>query len=473
MLIKNAELAGSTITDVRIDEDRITALGQLCKRPDEPVLEAHGRALIPGLNDHHIHFLGFAASLASLNCGPDCFQTREQLGEALKQRINNEHPEWIRGYGYHESVAGDIDRHWLDQICGDSPTRIQHRSGRLWILNSAALEQVQLGLEKQPQLDRDTLRNSMQSGRFYDLDQELGKLLGRTLPPVLPASRMLASYGVTGFCDMTPSNNPEQLNLFQQLQGSNRILQTVLMAGNATLSSGNEGAISAKLEHKRLAVGPTKAHLHETHLPELDQFAAQIRASHQQNRAVAVHCVTEVELMFTLAAFDEAGTVPGDRLEHASMTPDHCLDRILELGLIVVTQPHFIPERGDAYLQDIPAQEHPALYRCQSFLQHGIPLAAGSDAPFGQASPWRSMNSATRRLTRSGAVLGAAEALSAHQALALYTGPLHQPTAATELKPGVIADLCLLNSPWKDASHNLADVRVDMTIARGNVIFRR
>ena len=48
-----------------------------------------------------------------------------------------------RGFGYHESVAGDIDRHTIDLIINDRPVRIQHDQGR-WILNTYACELLQI-----------------------------------------------------------------------------------------------------------------------------------------------------------------------------------------------------------------------------------------------------------------------------------------------------------------------------------------
>jgi predicted amidohydrolase YtcJ len=46
---------------------------------------------------------------------------------------------WIRGVGYAETVAGDLDAAALDRLRPDRPVRVQHRSGALWILNTAAL----------------------------------------------------------------------------------------------------------------------------------------------------------------------------------------------------------------------------------------------------------------------------------------------------------------------------------------------
>ena len=44
---------------------------------------------------------------------------------------------WIRAVGYHDSVAGEIVLGWTSFAAHTG--RVQHRSGALWILNSAAL----------------------------------------------------------------------------------------------------------------------------------------------------------------------------------------------------------------------------------------------------------------------------------------------------------------------------------------------
>lgn len=462
MIIKNVEINRSQITDVRIDGSVISAIGSLKPQPNERVVNGNGNALIPGLNDHHIHFLGFAASLSSVNCGPDAMHDAGHLAATLRQKDSA--GEWIRGYGYHDSVAGDIDRAWLDQFCQSSPVRIQHRSGRLWILNSVAIEMLRKNLKNVSSGIRETLKDGFHTGQFYDADKVLGAILGRTLPPVFLASKTLASYGITGFCDMTPSNDQEQYDLFCRLHNENTLLQTVLMAGSPNLTLQTD---------TKLATGPTKIHLHETQLPSLENFIDLIRASHQAGRTVAIHCVTEVELLFTLAAFDEAGTLTGDRLEHASITPEAQLQHIHDLGLTVVTQPHFIAERGDAYLRDIPLAEHENLYRCKTLLNKQIPLAAGTDAPFGNADPWRSMANAVSRQTATGQILGQEEALTPEQSFNLYTGSLTQPQTPQTLQVGSIADICLLNRPWAYLQNNFTCAPVSLTFSRGNIIYDR
>ena len=465
MLILNAELYGaadSTVCDLRTANGRVAEIGSLSREPDEIVLDAAGGALLPGLHDHHIHLLSYAASLGSVRCGPPEVSNEAALIERLRTRPG---AGWLRGYGYHESVAGEIDRRWLDQHLSERPVRIQHRSGRLWILNSAALEALASRQADQAETAEkaEVALRLPEDGRLYDSDAALGALLGRELPPVAEASRMLASCGVTGITDMTPGNDADSLALFTDLRSTGTLRQHLFLAGSPALpypGSADEVTTAA-----------TKIHLHDSNLPEFTTLCCSIRDSHAKNRPIAVHCVTEVELVFALSAIEEAGTLPGDRIEHASVTPPQLLDTLALLGLTVVTQPNFIAERGDAYLQDLPAGEQPWLYRARGFMARHIPLAGGTDAPFGAADPWIAIRSAVERRTASGRALGPDEALAPEQAVELFLGLPESPARPRRIEVGAAADLCLLDRPWAQARTVLSRQLVRATICSGRQIY--
>ena len=86
------------------------------------------------------------------------------------------------------------------------------------------------------------------------------------------------------------------------------------------------------------------------------------------------------------------------------MVPTPLIDQLKELDLAVVTQPNFVHEKGDNYLKEIPAKDLEYLYRCRSLIDAGVPLAFGTDMPFGKADPWYAMQAATNRQTLAGHV---------------------------------------------------------------------
>jgi len=462
MLIRGAQLPGGGHADVRLRGGLIDALGNLSAVEGERFVDAGGGLLLPGLHDHHLHLYSLAASRESLACGPPVVRDAAGLAAALEGRAATARG-WIRGFGYHESVAGELDRHWLDGVVGEVPVRIQHRSGRLWVFNSAALERLAGSAASRgvpvPAVDRE-------SGRLYDADGTLRVALGSEPPDLTSVSADLAACGVTGVTDMTPDNDPPTFDSLVRVQDLGELSQRLLLAGSPALEGIGTGS-------PRAVIGPVKFHLHETALPPFDTVCTTVAHCHDRGRTAAFHCVTETELVFALAALSEAGSRPGDRIEHASVTPDALLEQILALGLTVVTQPNFVTERGDAYLSDVPVADQPFLYRARGFLAAGVPLAAGSDAPFGRADPWFAMRAAVTRRTADGAVLGPEEALTPEEALALFIGEPQRPAVPRVIGVGAAADLVLLDRPWQQISAALSRDRVRMTVLDGTITWER
>ncbi|WP_255151697.1 dihydroorotase [Halorarius halobius] len=56
MLIRNAELADGRVRDVRVEGERIVAVGEGFAADDGEVVDASGKLLLPGMIDAHVHF---------------------------------------------------------------------------------------------------------------------------------------------------------------------------------------------------------------------------------------------------------------------------------------------------------------------------------------------------------------------------------------------------------------------------------
>lgn len=452
LLIKSAELLDGRVTDIRIRGNLVADIGVLEAVAGEQVIEAGGGLLLPGLHDHHVHIAATAAAMESVPCGPP-------LDEAgLAVRLGAPGTGWLRGIGYHESVTGGlIGREWLDRVAPHRPVRVQHRTGRMWLLNSVALELLKAtNLPLPPGLDE-------QAGHLFDDDGWLRRALGGTPPSFAPVGAEYARLGVTGVTEMSPGNGPAEAGIFFRQHAEGALPQRVLLAG--TLGLGENFPVGGPV------LGPVKLHLHEAALPDFDEAVALMRAAHGQGRVVAVHCVTVTELVFTLAALREAGVMQGDRIEHASVTPEEPLAEMAALGLAVVVQPNFVAERGDEYMADIPAQDWPDLYRLRSFRATGVTMAGGSDTPFGGLDPWAAMAAAVERRTKRGAVLGGAEILTPEAALGLFLADPVELGRTRRVEVGVVADLCLLDRPWAEARGRLEAGLVRATFIDGRLVY--
>lgn len=460
MLIRNARLRDGTRCDVRIAAGRIAQLDAAVPlQPGEDVVEADGGLLIPGLHDHHLHLAALAAAQTSVACGPPQVLDEAGLVAALRTAAA-EGQGWLRGIGYHDSVAGPLDRSRLDAWVPDRPLRIQHRSGQLWVLNSLALQLLAADATDSPCERVD----GRLSGRLFRGDDWLrGKLAGR-FPELGALSAQLAARGLTGLTDASPANDAAQAEAFVAAQQRGELRQSLWLLGSRELERWTP--------RKDCGVGAWKIHLNETVLPDFDRLVAGIAAAHAAGRCIAVHCTTRTELVYTLAALEAAGAKPGDRIEHASVTPPEAFEQIAAMGLCVVSQPHFIAERGERYRVEVASSDRPWLYRARSFIEHGMAYAAGSDAPYGRCDPWQAMQDAVTRRTANGSVLGASECLSPEQALDSWLGSAESPAQPRRVAVGEVADLCLLKQDWAGLRTQLHCAEPRLVLRAGRAIHR-
>lgn len=446
MLITNGSLITGEVVDVRIVGDRIGEVGPgLIPAGDEDLIDLTGGTVLPGLHDHHVHLRAMAAAAASVAVGPAAVRGRDGLHDALRSATPDA-ASWIRAVGYHESVAGDLDRHVLDSLESRRPIRIQHRTGAMWFVNTPGLQRLGIA-------DHDT-------GRLYREDRALAAHTGDAEIDLAPISTRLLRYGVTGVTEATPDLSADDVAYLQRSLAEHRLHQRlhVLRA-------------PVPLTHPRLSFGPTKRIIDDdVDLAEFIDWLTRLRST---GTAVAVHCVTTVQLVVTLTALQAAGTVPGDRIEHAAVVPDTLLGAIADLGVTVVTQPNFVAERGDEYLADVPADELPGLWRLKSFVDAGVPLAASTDAPFGHDDPWAAMRAACERTAPSGAELGCAERLTPRAALEMFLGHPAAPSVPRRVKVGALADLCLLDAAPDQVLDALSAGLVTHAIVGGEVFASR
>ena len=398
MLIRDAEVDGRR-TDVRIGDG-------------DGELDAAGGALLPGLHDHHIHLRALAAARDSLVL---------HAGDDLGARLRDTPGEWIRATGYHESIAGPLDRWVLDRLEPDRPVRVQHRTGELWVLNSAAARVTGLADDH--------------DGRLWRQDEWLRERVPRRNVDLRAVGDTAAVWGVTAFTDTDPDRTDHDA----------RVLAGAGLPQRLHLMLPPDGAVP---ERPLVTAGPVKFLLDDTTLPPVEELARRFGDARRAGRGIAVHCVTRVQLIATLAA----GLEPGDRIEHGAVIPFELIDDLARRQVVVVTQPNFVAERAEQYRSDVDPDDINSLYRCRSLIDAGVRVLGGTDAPFGGPDPWAAMRAAVTR------DVAPDERVDAHTALALFTSSGK-------------GDHCLLHVPLEVALRELDGSNVRATFVAGDLVF--
>ena len=442
LVLRNVRPWGGDAVDVAVAAGRIAAIG-----PGLPtgstVFDGRGDLLLPGLHDHHLHIMALGARRSSVDL------TGLIAAAAVQQALRSDGRDgaWLRAVGYDERAAGLPDAAMLDRWVGDRPMRLQDRTGALWVLNTAGLAQL-AGHELPAGAERDA--SGLPTGRFWREDGWLGSVLPRSLPDLAALARDLAAFGLTSLTDAGAGNGPNEA---AALAGA--MVQRLIVMGNEALEPGDG-----------FTRGPLKLLIDERDPPDLDALARRIRNARTGGRPVAAHCITELELALFLAALTAAGGgQAGDRIEHGGMIPAEALPVIADAGLTVVTNPAFLHDRGDRYLATIPQHRTCDLYRARSLVASGIPVLAGSDAPYANVDPWLGMRSARDRRSAAGVTLEAGERLGAAAALGLY--------ARAPLTTGAAADLIVCSGSMTDVLTDLTKDRVRATFIAGDPVFIR
>jgi len=470
LLVVGVEVDGARV-DVRCARGVVTAIGtDLAPRRGETVVRG-AAAAVPGLHDHHLHLMAMAARTDSVDVGADQVAGADDLAQVLATAdAVLAAGEWLRAVGYHERVLGKLDRWALDRIVDDRPLRVQHRSGHLWVLNSAGCRAV--GLDDAdaaagPRGGGDGIERDgtgRVTGRLFDRDEWLGERLPRRVPPDLGrVGRRLSSYGVTGVTDATPTRSVADLEGLAAARRTGALAQRVRVMGE--LARDDPGLPDG------LDAGPVKVMVADGRDPDVDGLAERIDGAHRSGRPVALHCVSLVAAAVALAAWDTAGARPGDRMEHGAVLPPDVVSRLAGLAVTVVTQPAFLFDRGDEYLDEVDPEDRAHLYRCGGLTRAGVGVGAGTDAPFGPEDPWVAVASAVHRTTRSGRVIGPDERMAPLRALGLFLSDPADPGGPPRtVAVGAAADLCLLGD---DLQQTLADPmarRVVATIVGGRLV---
>ena len=177
---------------------------------------------LPGLHDHHLHLLAMAAAADSVDVGADQVTDSDGLGRVLGAADATLARWWVAP-GRRLPRAGPRTAGPVGHSTGssaDRPLRVQHRSGHLWVLNSGGLPGRRAGRRRRGPAGRGR-RAADGIERDATGRATVGSSTGTTGWPggshdggprtSARSSRRLASYGVTGVTDATPTGTTADL----------------------------------------------------------------------------------------------------------------------------------------------------------------------------------------------------------------------------------------------------------------------
>ncbi len=447
---------------VALRDGRIVAVDASVFGSDAQRIDCYGGVLVPAFIDAHCHLLSYAAGLRSVDCSGA--RSIAEVQRAIAERAATTPPDrWVRAFGYEETSLAE-GRHParadLDAAAPVHPVRLIHRSGHASVLNTLALRQLGIAIDSEEPPGA-SIERDLDSGEPNGVLIEMEDVIDRALPrpayeelanDVRYASQRLLRAGIVCIQDASHTNGPQEWQLFERLiEDGSLPLDVVLMEGWEHFGTLPEHAAAGRLRR-----GPVKIMLHELGgqlspgETELTRIVAQV---HNAGRQVAIHAVGEEAVSIAVRAIGEAVSRnprpgPRHRIEHCSQLPEGLAAQIAALGIVVVSQPSLVYERGDRYLSLVPQGQVDELYAFRTLSDAGVHLAASSDAPVTAPNPLASAAAAVDRQTASGRTLGSRQTVAPLDALAWWTvGAAYAAALEGEqgsIRPGLRADLALL-----------------------------
>jgi predicted amidohydrolase YtcJ len=455
------------------------------------VIDCEGRAVLPGFNDAHLHLFSLVRKLLSIDVSPAAVRSIADIKEAVRRRAERMPPgTWLSGTDYNEFYLTEGScptRRDLDEAAPDHPVVLSHRSLHACVLNSRALELAGIGPET-PEPPGGRIERDLATGEPNGiLVNMLAHIRRDVMPPfseaemdegIARAGRQFLSFGITSFQDATYRNDLSRWRIIRRCQDSRRLRPRVsMMAGPETRHQFQGEAMTTGSGDSRRRLGAVKFLLDiEPRQDELNEIALDC---HRMGWQLAFHAVAESTVAAAVRALeyvDSLSPVAGrrHRIEHCGECPPPLLERIRELGAVIVTQPPFIYYSGERYLATVDPAQLPWLYRIRSPLESGVVVAGSSDAPVVPHNPLVGISAAVTRRAESGQYLLPDEAVSPMQALALYTVNAAAASFEEDVKgsisPGKLADIVVLSEdPTRVPPEEIKDIRVVMTMVGGEV----
>jgi predicted amidohydrolase YtcJ len=457
------------------------------------IIDCRGRTVAPGFNDAHCHIFAFIRKLRSLDLSPSAVGSIVDIKSLVRRRAQ-ELPagSWLTGTDYNEFYLAEKrhpNRRDLDEAAPHHPVVLLHRSLHACVLNSRALSLAGISRET-PEPPGALIERELESGEPSGLLFEmLSYIMNNVIPPLsdselaggmAQASEHYLAMGVTSLQEASVANDLARWQTLRKFIDGGALKSRVsMMFGTSALSQFQQAGLSFGAGDSRLRLGGVKFMLNKaTRLPDLEQAAF---SAHEAGFQLAIHCVEPMEVEAAIAALeyiDSQSPVAErrHRLEHCSECPPPLLERLTRLKAMVVTQPPFVYYGGERYLATISPDRLRWLYRVSSLLGGGLVVAGSSDSPVVPDNPLVGIYAAVTRRAASGEVLSPEEAVSAEQALAMYTSNAARASFEEDIKgsitPGKLADMVVLSDdPLKSPPERIKDIRVEMTIIDGKVVW--
>jgi predicted amidohydrolase YtcJ len=483
-------------------------------------IDAKQMTIVPGFIDCHNHAPGTTLLYDVLVGNPYVveFVTISSIVEKLRAKAHQTAPGmWVEGYFFDDTKVKDnrqLNIHDLDQVSQELPVVVHHRGGHTSYYNSKAFELA--GVNKQMPnppggtYDRDAVGDL--NGRVTDLARnaldKAGKrptfteeqMLQHDRDGLAYISKQFVRYGVTSV-----HHEGGNLTALQQVrargellhrvsyEASGKVLEAMIAGGIMTglgdewirFGATSEHTVDGSFSERTMAlstpypgvVPPYKGNITETQ----EELNAWIERVHRAGIQVNCHANGDVAIDMVLTAVERAQKIfpradARPKITHCTLINDDLLRRIKAAGVVPAAFTSYAYYNSDKFV--FYGEE--LMKRCmayRSFLDAGIPVAAGSDFSPGPFDPRMAIQGMVTRTGWDGKTWGANQRITVEEALRVNTlnGAYnsHEEAIKGSITPGKLADFVVLSDdPFTMDTARIKDIQIVRTAVGGSTVYQ-
>jgi predicted amidohydrolase YtcJ len=482
--------------------------------------DARQMTIVPGFIDCHNHAPGNTLLYDAVVGNPYVveFVTISSIVDKLRAKARETPPGvWVEGYFFDDTKVKDnrqLNIHDLDQVSKDHPVVVHHRGGHTSYYNGKAFEMADIN-KNTPNppggtFDRDA--NGDLNGRVTDRAMNALSRVGkrptftdeqaqqRDRDGLAYISKQFVRYGVTSV-----HHEGGNLAALQQVRARGDLLHRVSYEANgkvleAMISGGimtgfgdewirfgatSEHTVDGSFSERTMALStpypgvtpPYKGNITETQ----NELNAWIERVHRAGIQVNCHANGDVAIDMVLTAVERAQRLfpradARPKITHCTLINDDLVRRIKAAGVApaaFTSYAYYNSDKFRFYGEEL-------MKRCmayRSFLDAGVPVAAGSDFSPGPFDPRMAIQGMVTRTGWDGQTWGANQRISVEEALRVNTinGAYNSREEAIKgsISPGKLADFVVLSDDlFTVDKERIKDIQIVRTVVGGSTVYQ-
>lgn len=469
------------VEEIFTEDGKILALGPSDIKPDR-VIDLKGGILFPGFVDAHLHLAGYGERLTLPNLQKEPNLTN--VVHKIKSWFKDE-PLYVQGY---QEIG--LTKSHLDAISTTYPILVRHADYHSATVNTVLLNKIGI------QSDSGLLHELEAQQAVFAMPRHSKAMLTTMIKN---AFSTLHAFGVTG-------GHSDDLHYFNGFDGTvaafEAALQDVPFRAHLLMHHEEvEGFVKSKRpwldQSAYLQLGAVKIFYDGTlssqtalmkhpypqsnsfgeRIMSPEQFRSTLRRMRQLELPVALHTIGDAALEEVTQYLSQYPVKKGlhDRIIHASFAHPSTFEKLKKLPVILDIQPQFLSSDLPWGLPLLP-KDTALIYPWKSYLNQGLTLCGGSDAPVEIPNPLFGIQASVyRRSDADGRAYGLEERLSIYEAILLYTRWANIPTYKQHerglLAKGYVADFTVFNKDFLRNPKHLSTAFVTHTIVNDQLVY--